>query len=277
MESSRHTADLAAESLRLITLRYQAGESTALEVVDAQNTLITARNAYSDAEVRYRVALRLFKHSQGIFRMLRGIATIMHTTPTSNSARLQIVSERSASSTSGCMPAIVSALLPRICSLRLRHQGSQRRGSHGHGAGGCRRKGSRSSREVSGEAILYPRDQAALVPKVTAPVSKFFVDRGSPVHAGQVLAELENRDLASAVADNQGCSPAGAKSPIKAPLQKAQQDLKVAKEQLDAAQKVFQQPRISAQAGRCFGQGRRGRANRPDPGAKSVRNRAKAI
>ena len=38
-------ADLAAESLRLTNLRYQAGESTALEVVDAQNTLVQARNA----------------------------------------------------------------------------------------------------------------------------------------------------------------------------------------------------------------------------------------
>ena len=57
-------------------------------------------------------------------------------------------------------------------------------------------------KEVKAEAILYPRDQAALVPKVSAPVAKFFVDRGSQVHAGEVLAELENRDLASAYADN---------------------------------------------------------------------------
>jgi outer membrane protein TolC len=56
VESSRHTADLAAESLRLLSLRYQAGESTALEVVDAQNTLAAARNAYADSELRYRVA-----------------------------------------------------------------------------------------------------------------------------------------------------------------------------------------------------------------------------
>ena len=40
MDSLQHVADLAAESLRLTTLRYQAGESTALEVVDAQNTLV---------------------------------------------------------------------------------------------------------------------------------------------------------------------------------------------------------------------------------------------
>ena len=55
--------DLSAESLRLITLRYQAGESTVLEVVDAQNTFIQARNAYDDSQNRYRVAiatLRLF-------------------------------------------------------------------------------------------------------------------------------------------------------------------------------------------------------------------------
>ena len=67
VESSRRTAELAAESLRLVTLRYQAGESTVLEVVDAQSTLITARNAYSDAEVRYRVALSTLQTLTGSF------------------------------------------------------------------------------------------------------------------------------------------------------------------------------------------------------------------
>jgi outer membrane protein TolC len=57
MESLASSADLAAESLRLTTLRYQAGESTVLEVVDAQNTLTQARNAYDDGQSRYRVAL----------------------------------------------------------------------------------------------------------------------------------------------------------------------------------------------------------------------------
>jgi outer membrane protein len=40
----------------LTTLRYQAGESTVLEVVDAQNTLTAARNAYDDGQARYRIA-----------------------------------------------------------------------------------------------------------------------------------------------------------------------------------------------------------------------------
>jgi outer membrane protein TolC len=55
--SLRESLDLSTESLRLTLLRYQAGEVSVLEVVDAQSTLITARNAYDDGLVRYRVAL----------------------------------------------------------------------------------------------------------------------------------------------------------------------------------------------------------------------------
>ena len=57
LESLGRSAELAAESLRLINMRYQAGESTVLEVVDAQNTLTQARNALHDGQSRYRVAL----------------------------------------------------------------------------------------------------------------------------------------------------------------------------------------------------------------------------
>ena len=57
VDELQRLADLAAESLRLTSLRYEAGESTALEVVDAQNTLVQARNAVDDAQLRYRVAL----------------------------------------------------------------------------------------------------------------------------------------------------------------------------------------------------------------------------
>jgi outer membrane protein TolC len=56
LASLRDSADLAAESLRLTLLRYQAGESTALEVVDAQNTVTLSRNAYDDGLARYRIA-----------------------------------------------------------------------------------------------------------------------------------------------------------------------------------------------------------------------------
>ena len=53
----RSSADLAAQSQHLTTLRYQGGEASVLEVVDSQNTLTQARNAYHDGVVRYRVAL----------------------------------------------------------------------------------------------------------------------------------------------------------------------------------------------------------------------------
>jgi outer membrane protein TolC len=67
VDGLRRAADLAAESLRLITLRYQAGESNALEVVDAQNTLTQARNAFDDAQTRYRVALATLQTVTGSF------------------------------------------------------------------------------------------------------------------------------------------------------------------------------------------------------------------
>ncbi len=57
LESLNRSAELAAESLRLTTLRYQAGEVSVLEVVDAQNTLTQARNAFDDGQARFRVAL----------------------------------------------------------------------------------------------------------------------------------------------------------------------------------------------------------------------------
>jgi outer membrane protein TolC len=53
----RRTVELAKESLRLTSLRYEAGEATVLEVVDAQSTLAQARNNYDDGLARYRVAL----------------------------------------------------------------------------------------------------------------------------------------------------------------------------------------------------------------------------
>ncbi len=61
------SAGLAAESLRLTLLRYQAGEATALEVVDAQNTLTLARNALDDGLARYRVALANLRILTGSF------------------------------------------------------------------------------------------------------------------------------------------------------------------------------------------------------------------
>jgi outer membrane protein TolC len=60
------SAELAAESLRLTTLRYKGGEATVLEVVDAQTTSAQAANSYEDGAVRYRVALANLQTLTGV-------------------------------------------------------------------------------------------------------------------------------------------------------------------------------------------------------------------
>jgi outer membrane protein TolC len=63
----QQTADLAEQSLHLTNLRYQAGEASALEVVDAQNTLTTAGNSYHDGEARYHLAMAKLQTLTGAF------------------------------------------------------------------------------------------------------------------------------------------------------------------------------------------------------------------
>jgi HlyD family secretion protein len=58
--------------------------------------------------------------------------------------------------------------------------------------------------EIDADATLAPVAQAAILPKVTAPVRKFYVQRGDHVKAGQLVAMLENEDLAAAAMDNKG-------------------------------------------------------------------------
>ncbi len=57
LDSLRSSSVLAAESLRLTVLRYQVGEATALEVVDAQTTAAASRTAVDDGLLRYRLAI----------------------------------------------------------------------------------------------------------------------------------------------------------------------------------------------------------------------------
>jgi outer membrane protein TolC len=57
MDSLEQSASTAQESLRLVKLRYTAGESSVLEVVDAQNSFATAELAREDGVLRYQKAL----------------------------------------------------------------------------------------------------------------------------------------------------------------------------------------------------------------------------
>jgi outer membrane protein TolC len=67
LQALRNLVDLSSESLRLTGLRYQAGEGTILELVDAQTTLLQARNSYDDGLVRYRLALMNLQTLTGAF------------------------------------------------------------------------------------------------------------------------------------------------------------------------------------------------------------------
>jgi multidrug efflux pump subunit AcrA (membrane-fusion protein) len=102
------------------------------------------------------------------------------------------------------------------------------------------------SRVVSAEAIVFPIAQSAVTPKINAPVKRFLVNRGQKVHQGQLLAELENRDLAAAAMDNQGAydqasatyeTSVGATLPQD--IQKAELDVETAQKELEAQQTLY--------------------------------------
>jgi len=67
LDSLRGSLALSTESLRLTNLRYQSGEATALEVVDAQSTLAAARNSVDDGLSRYRIAIANLQTLTGNF------------------------------------------------------------------------------------------------------------------------------------------------------------------------------------------------------------------
>jgi len=99
---------------------------------------------------------------------------------------------------------------------------------------------------VTADAVLFPINQAALVPKISAPVKKFYVNRASHVRQGQLLAVLENRDLAAATADSRGAYEqaqanyaTAMAADIPQLIQKAQLDEQAAKKQLDAQQRIY--------------------------------------
>ncbi len=99
---------------------------------------------------------------------------------------------------------------------------------------------------VTADAVIYPLEQAALAPKLTAPVKQFYVHPGSHVRTGQLLATLENKDLAATAMDNQGqyaqaqaTYETATASSIPEEVQKAQLDVSTARETLDAQQKLY--------------------------------------
>jgi HlyD family secretion protein len=102
------------------------------------------------------------------------------------------------------------------------------------------------SQLISAEAVVFPVAQAVITPKITAPIRQFFVLRGSRVHQGQLLAKLEDKDLAAAAEQSKGefaqaeagyATTVGAGLPQQ--LQKAELDTAASKAAFDAQQKLY--------------------------------------
>jgi len=98
---------------------------------------------------------------------------------------------------------------------------------------------------ITADAFLAPVAQAAIQPKITAPVKKFYVERGQRVHAGELLAVLENSDLAAAAMDNQGAYESAqasyataTKAQVPEDALKAESDFAQAKANLDLNQSI---------------------------------------
>lgn len=101
-------------------------------------------------------------------------------------------------------------------------------------------------RTVAAEAVLFPLQQAAITPKISAPVKAFYIKRGSRVHKGQLLAVLENSDLAAAAQENKGsydqaqaAYETATASDLPQEVQKAQLDAQAAHELFTAQQKIY--------------------------------------
>jgi multidrug efflux pump subunit AcrA (membrane-fusion protein) len=100
---------------------------------------------------------------------------------------------------------------------------------------------------VSADAVVYPIQQAVITPKITSTIKKFYVQRGSHVKEGELLAVLENADLAGAEEQSKGeyeQAEAGYTTTTEAGLpqqiQKAELDAAAAKTAYDAQEKVYE-------------------------------------
>ncbi len=101
------------------------------------------------------------------------------------------------------------------------------------------------SERIVADATLFPVAQAAISPKITAPVREFYVQRGSKVKTGQLLAVLENRDLSAQALDNKGQYAAAqasfdmqTKAQVPEDYHKAELDVAQARAQLELQKQI---------------------------------------
>lgn len=67
LSNLRRSVDLAEHNLQLVTMQYQAGETTVLQVLDAETSLVTSRTSYVTGEENYRNAVAALETVTGSF------------------------------------------------------------------------------------------------------------------------------------------------------------------------------------------------------------------
>ena len=101
------------------------------------------------------------------------------------------------------------------------------------------------SAEIATDAVLAPLAQAAISPRISAPIRAEYVQRGAHVAHGQLLMTLEDRDLQGSALDSKG-SLASAEAThatvsgatIPEAVQRAELDVAQAKANLDVAKRT---------------------------------------
>jgi HlyD family secretion protein len=104
------------------------------------------------------------------------------------------------------------------------------------------------SEEIAADAVLAPMAQAAIVPRIAAPIKAETVQRGARVRKGEVLVTLEDRDLRGAALDLQGgltqaqaAYATATQATIPEDVQKAQLDVDQAKANLEVAKRTAEE------------------------------------
>ena len=104
------------------------------------------------------------------------------------------------------------------------------------------------SEEIPADAILAPLAQAAIAPRINAPIRAVYVERGAHVRKGQLLITLEDRDLQGSALDSRGAVTSAqaayttaTQATIPEGVQKAKLDVDQARANLDVANRTAEE------------------------------------
>ncbi len=99
---------------------------------------------------------------------------------------------------------------------------------------------------VTGPATLFPQEQANVSAKITAQIRELRARKGDEVHSGQILAVLENRDLAaqqqeaqSALSDAEATLERTAAGTVPADIERARGQVETSRAAFEQAQKNY--------------------------------------